>query len=140
MTDGVSIRSLIIAVLAALCVGAVVGYRNGKERADKVSAAASVKAAADNLQRNDEVVNGWAAAVDLLRRRIRNGDAPRIPVSSPAAKAEAAGSADGRSADDVSAAGTLGADLATCQAERARLIDDAALTTIQLRELQAWAK
>ncbi len=141
--NGVSHKTLVLAIAAALFVGVVVGYAGAKGRADRVAADAVAQAHKDNLTRNDEVVNGWAHAVDYLRARLRNGDAPRIPVSGTATAPGTAGRPDGRPADDVPAAGklaTLTADLATCRAERQRLIEDAAMTTIQLRELQAWAR
>lgn len=122
----------LVALLLGVLIGAsVMHYRAANETAAKIN-----QAQADNLKRNDEVTNAWARNVDFLRARLRAGDAPRIPVPAATPKAGPAGSADAGTADDVSVA----AELETCQAERARLIEDAALTTIQLRELQAWAR
>ena len=129
-------RNLILACLVSLFAGAVAGYSWCKSRADKETAAAVAKANEENLKRTNEVIHGWAAAVGVLRDRIRAGYSPRIPVSQPAPAPGPSRGPDGGTSDHVSHAGELG----TCKAERQRLIEDCALTTIQLRGLQTWAK
>ncbi len=132
----ISLRTFIISITAAVLVGVVSGYSWCKSRADKETAAAVAKAHEENLKRNDEVVNGWASAVAVLRDRIRRGYAPRIPVPGAPAETNAACGLDGRPTYSLSAAG----ELATCRAERQQLIEDCSMTTIQLRSLQDWAK
>ena len=135
-----SLRTLLIVAACALLAGALGGARYVRESATREAASAIIAAHENNLKHNDEVVYGWARSVDYLRRRLRAGDAPNIPVPGPSAQTDPTGGADGRSADDLPPAGELAADLATCQRQRARLIEDAAMTTIQLRELQEWAR
>lgn len=129
-------RNWIIACAVCAALGAALGYRYGTHKGDLATAKAVAEANEANLKRNDEVVNGWANAVDLLRARLRAGMGPRIPVSGPAAEGNAACGLDGRTAYGLSAAG----ELATCKAERQRLIEDCSMTTIQLRSLQDWAR
>jgi len=129
-------RNTIIACAVCAALGAALGYRYGTHKGDLAAAKAVAEANEANLKRNDEVVNGWANAVDLLRARLRAGMAPRIPVSVAPTPTNPPGGLDGRTPDDVPAAG----ELATCKAERTRLIEDCAMTTIQLKGLQAWAK
>ncbi len=132
----ISLRTFAVGIAASLLVGAAGGYAWCKSRADKETAAAVAKAHEENMKRNDEVVHGWASAVDLLRARLRAGYVPRIPVSATPAETNPACGLDGRSSDSLSLAG----ELATCRAERTRLIEDCSMTTIQLRSLQDWAK
>ena len=129
-------RNTIIACAVCAVLGGALGYRYGTHQGDLKAAKAVAEANEANLKRNDEVVNGWANAVDLLRARLRSGMGPRIPVSVTPAPTDPADRPDGLSADNVPAAG----ELATCKAERQRLIEDCAMTTIQLKGLQEWAK
>ena len=114
----------------------VAGYLYSNHKAEIATAEALARAADDNRKHNDEVVNGWNHAVLDLRRRIRDGYAPKIPTSGLPPKADSPSSVDGTPANYLPFAG----ELETCKAERQRVIEDCASTTIQLKALQEWAK
>ncbi len=122
--------------LVVLAIAFAAGYWVANERGKQAAADAVAEANRKNLERSEEIVHGWNSAVTVLRDRIRRGYAPRIPVSPATPETNAACGLDGRPTYGLSLAG----ELATCKAERSRLIEDCAMTTIQLRSFQDWAK
>lgn len=125
-----------VLVCGAIAAGGVVGYRYAQIEARTAVAEAIAVAAKEGAKRNEEVVNGWAAAVNLLRERIRAGAVPRIPLPSAPSTGNTPSVPVGSPTNPVPDARELG----TCKRERQRLIEDCTMTTIQLQSLQTWAK
>lgn len=125
--------------LSMLATGFVGGYFAATERGKVQTAMALALAEKEYAQHNERVVDGWNSAVGVLRTRIRDGYRPAIPLPATPPQADPAGGTDGRSPDPLPPARELEAALETCRAERDKLIQDGALTTIQLRSLQDWA-
>jgi hypothetical protein len=123
----------------------MVGRQQGQTVLTEWQAAAArqqADARVENEQRNAEVVNGWNAAVAVLRRRLDAGWRPGIPAPRsaglPAGGAPgAAGGTDATAGDDLPAAARI--EAATCAAARERLIEDGALCALQVQGLQVWA-
>jgi hypothetical protein len=126
---------LIVAVFAG-------GYATGFDRARSAAEQQAHIVEIENVKLAERVGNDWARATDYLLGRVRNGWVPDVPKTNPLRPTPKGGptdNPDGRPADPVSAA-TCAADLATCGAERARVIEDCQRTTLQLRGLQTWAR
>ena len=124
-----------IALVVSALIGLLGGIYIGKHDADLAVTKAVAAANQANLKLNDEVVYAWARSVDFLRSRIRAGNAPRIPLP-PTDPKDPAGGTNGGTTDNLPAS----RELETCRAERKQVVEDCALTTIQLKALQQWAK
>jgi hypothetical protein len=127
------------------------------KRQSWIDAAARQQAteAARVAQLNERTIDGYAAAVSVLRDRLLAGQRQR-PPGLPAARLPAApGHADGRPAGSLGSAGRPAAGpapadpaglaatpdlVAACRADYDRLYDDAAVTTLQLLTLQHWLR
>lgn len=126
----------ILAAAVALAAAFVAGVWYEKTNTAAEVDGAVITALRDEAKRTEEVVNGWNHAVLDLRARLRNGDAPKIPVSTAPGTPTPPGGTAGTAAPGILAA----RELATCRAERQRLIEDGADTMIRCRALQQWAK
>lgn len=126
------ILAAVVALIAAFAAG--VWYEKSNTAAEVDGAV--ITALRGEAKRNEEVVNGWSHAVTYLRTRLRDGDAPKIPVPATPGTPTPPGGAAGAAAPGILAA----RELATCRAERQRLIEDGAQTMITCRALQQWAK
>lgn len=124
----------------ALLLSIVLAFAGGvwfeKRNTAAASAGAAIEALKVDADRNERVVDGWAHAVDYLRTRLRNGDAPRIPVPATPGAGKTPGTPTGPAAPGVPLAG----ELAICRAEREQLIVDGAQTMIDCKWLQEWAR
>lgn len=133
----------VLAALAVLACAFFSGVWYEKHNTDAEVDGAVITALRTESKRTEEVVNGWNHAVIALRARLRNGDAPKIPVpTAPGTSAPSSG-VTGTAPSGIPAAGELAtcqSERSTCQAERARLIEDGALTVINCKALQQWAK
>ncbi len=139
-----------IGVALGAAIGALLVWRIAHDDADAVlrdwEAAATNQQAAERQRAaaiNRRIEDGHAAALSELRRRLAAGWRPAIPATSglPADRIpNAPGGFDERAGDSVPGSGgsATEVELATCAAERARLIGDGAETTLQLLTLQGW--
>lgn len=139
-----------IGVALGAAIGALLVWRIAHDNADTVlrdwETAATNQQAAERKRAaaiNRRVEDGHRVAVAELRRRLGAGWRPAIPASAglPADRIpNAAAGPDERAGEHLPGAGRSAAadELATCTAERARLIGDGAETTLQLLSLQSW--
>lgn len=136
-----------VAFLLGLVIGAVALWQVGDRRLTKWVAAAEIQQAQEKArvaEINERTVDGYAAAVAHLRDRLLAGERSRPPGMSSGRVPKPAGPVDGTAAESLDgarrAAADLGQQLADCNADYARIYDDAAMTTLQLVTLQHWIR
>jgi hypothetical protein len=146
-----SARYLIGCLLGA-AIGALAVWQWAHDDADRVlrdwEAAATNQQAAERKRAdaiNRRVQDGHTRDLTELRRRLLAGWRPAIPAAAPVPAGDlpnAAAGSDAGAAEHLPSAGRSAAEveLATCTAERARLIGDGAETTLQLLSLQRWIR
>ena len=133
-----------IGVLLGAIIGALAVWQWAHDDADKVlrdwETAATNQQAAERKRAdaiNRRVQDGHTRDLTELRRRLLAGWRPAIPTApglSSGGVPETPAGPDDRPADAVPDPTRL----ATCEAERERLIADGAEATLQLLTLQAW--